>query len=135
MNLQITVSEIMTHDPVYAEPDNTFSQVRDLFMKFRLHHLPIIESEKLVGIISSNDITRAYAQAGEDGNPCDDGTMNAKFPLSEIMTKNPVNVSPTTSLEQTIKIFKTNYFQGLPVVELGKLKGIITLRDIVKYIE
>jgi len=135
MDLQNTVSTIMTEDPVYAEPNNTFSQVRDLFMKFKLHHLPIIDGEKLVGIISANDITRTYAQAGEEGNKCDDNTMNTKFPLTSVMTKNPVNVSPSTSLEQAIKIFKSNHFQALPVVELGKLKGILTLRDIVKSIE
>lgn len=135
MDLEINVSELMTADPVYAEPDNSFSQARDLFMKFNLHHLPIVESGNLIGIISSNDITRAYISAGEAGKSSDDATMNAGFPLTSVMTKNPVHISPTTSLGQAVKIFKSNHFQALPVVELGKLKGIITLKDIVKHID
>jgi len=134
MDLQTQVSKIMTEDPVYAEPTNSFSQARDLFMKFNLHHLPIIDSGKLIGIISSNDITRAYVDAGKTLESSNDDLMNSKYPLTAIMTKDPVHVSPSTSLDQTIMIFKKNYFQALPVTELGKLKGIITLRDIVKNI-
>lgn len=134
MKLQKPVSEIMTSEPIYAETDNTFSQARDLFMKFNLHHLPVVKDGGIIGIISTNDIAKTYTVAGQKKLSCDDETMNKEFPIDIVMTKDPVHISPSTSIEQTVKVFQNNHFQALPVVELGKLKGIVTLKDIVAHI-
>lgn len=134
MKLTNPVSEIMTAEPIYAEKDNTFSQARDLFMKFNLHHLPVVENGAIIGIISTNDIAAAYTAAGKKDLKCGDEAMNKEFPLDSVMTKDPVHISPSTSIEQAIKVFQNHSFQALPVVDLGKLKGIVTLKDIVAHI-
>ncbi len=55
-----------------------------------------------------------------------------KFELGDIMTKNPVTVTPETSLEDLLKILGDGQFQALPVVEDGKIKGIVTNKDLVR---
>ena len=86
------------------------------------------------GFYSTNDIAKAYTVAGRKKIVCDDVAMNKEFPLEDVMTTDPVHISPATTIGNAIKIFQENNFQALPVVELGKLKGIVTLKDIVAHI-
>lgn len=134
MKIQAPVSQIMTPEPIYAEADNTFSQARDLFLKFKIHHLPVVKDGNPIGIISTIDILKAYTVAGQKKWECDDVSMNKKLSISDVMTDDPVNISPATSLQQAIRVFQESNFQALLVVEFGKLVGILTLKDIVSQI-
>lgn len=127
------VSEIMTREVVYAGLDNTFSQVRDLFLDFKLHHLPIVDNENLIGIISTNDVIRVVLKKANLVKNPDDDSLNEIFQLDEFMTKSPINIAPDTTVDRAVKIFNEHNFQALPVVEMGKLVGIITLKDIINH--
>ncbi len=103
-----------------------------MFLKYSfLHHLPIVDNGQLTGIISTNDVMRAYHEATEKLNDHSDEAYNDAFKISDIMTKDPINVAPETSVEHAIRIFNENDFQALPIVDLGKLVGILTIKDLV----
>ena len=127
------VSEIMTREVVYAELDNTFSQVRDLFLNFNLHHLPIVDNGNLIGIISTNDVIRIILNKASQVKNSNDDSLNDTFRLDDFMTKSPINLAPDATIDRAVKIFNEHNFQALPIVDMGKLVGIITLKDIINF--
>ncbi len=85
----------------------------------------LIHSEKgeTVGILTERDILRFSAQR----------TMElGEVPISAVMTKNPVVVTPETTLDQAQSIMTENRFRHLPVVEQGKIVGLVSIGDLVK---
>lgn len=134
MDLDKPVSEIMTSEVIFASLDNKFTQVKELFEKFNLHHLPIVDDDQnIIGIISTNDMIKCFSLANklESWN---DEAFNETFKLNEIMTPDPVHIAPQASIRRAIQIMNDNMFQALPIVELGKVVGILTLKDLINYL-
>jgi hypothetical protein len=100
------------------------STVRDalvLFNKNRIHGAPVIDAEKLAGIITLSDIAKAV----ENGLP-----MTTK--VSEVMTTDVIEAPSDTKLFDVIKRFKEREVGRLIVVEQGKPVGILTQSDIIR---
>ncbi len=129
------VSKLMTKKVVVAGQENRFSQVRQLFAKFNVHHLPVTDREDhVIGIISSHDVMKAFQKISEKGKALDDSQLDAEIKITDIMTKNPDTVAPDVSIYEAATMFATNGYHALPVVEENKLKGIITSNDLIKYV-
>ena len=129
------VSKLMAKKVVVANPENKFSQVRQLFAKFHLHHLPVTqEGDKVIGIISTHDVMKVYQKLAEEGGGIEDAELDKKIKAADLMTKNPDTISPETSIQKVAKMFAMNRYHSLPVVEDGVLKGLITSNDLIKYI-
>ena len=131
MDKNLPVSEIMSRNVIVAEKTNKFSQIQELFSKYSLHHLPVVENDSIIGIISATDIMGCYNEMAIAGIQFDGYTADEKFKLENIMTKKPLHVDPETSINQAIRIFNENNIQALPVVQRGKIEGIVTLKDLV----
>lgn len=84
--------------------------------------LPVIEDDKLVGIISERDYARKVILLGKV-------SVNTK--ISEIMTANVITVSPDTSVEEAMGLVTEKRIRHLPVMEEEQLVGIITIGDLV----
>lgn len=92
-------------------------------------HLPIVDGEKLVGIITDRDIHR-YApsmltkMSQEEYNAIFENT-----PLERVMTRDPLSVTPSSQVREAVSILHERKLGCLPVVENGKLVGIVTVTD------
>ncbi|MCU0613801.1 MAG: CBS and ACT domain-containing protein [Desulfobacterales bacterium] len=93
--------------------------------------LPVRSGEKLVGIVSDRDLKKA--------SPSDATTLDmhellyliSRIKISDLMTKNPITVSPDYTIEEAAQLLLEHKISGLPVLDLkGKLVGIITQSDI-----
>lgn len=134
MNKKTPVSQIMTSKVVVANLNNKFSQVQQLFLDYNVHHLPVMDGDKLIGIISSNDVMRFYAKNLIKLQRIDEKSLDAAFKLEDLMTKDPVTIKSTDSVKAAVEIFATRKFQSLPVVDDGEIKGIVTTRDLVDFL-
>ncbi len=131
------VSAIMTINPVVANQFHNFSQVLRLFTEFPVHHLPIMDSNnKLIGIISSNDLPKVFLQLSrrEPKVMLDLDEIDKAINLTDIMTPNPITVSSSDTIESAAKLIASRKFLSLPVVDNGELVGIISIKDIVNYL-
>ena len=122
------VKEIMTTDVITTTCDVDVVCAFEKLMKNKISSLPVVEDGKLVGIITATDVGHNLIL-----DKYELGTT-----VKEIMIKPVVTVSPEDNIEDAIKIMKDSVSSGilnqLPVVEDGKLVGIISDGDIIQEI-
>ncbi len=132
MNLE----KIMNKRVVTVEMDDSLEVVKEIFDNVRFHHLLVVESGKLFGVISDRDLLKALGPtvgtAAE--TTMDLATLNKR--VHNIMTRKPVFLSPNAGIYDAIEIFNSHNISCIPVVdEEHKPIGIISWRDILKAIE
>jgi len=127
----------MSASPVVANEFTTFSQILRLFNEYPVHHLPVVDSgNRLVGIVSSNDLIRVFKQLFELPEPVHASpvAVDQKVRVLELMTPNPVSVSPDQSIGEALKIFSSGKFLALPVVDKDQVVGIVSAKDVLSYL-
>jgi CBS domain-containing protein len=134
MTNNIKVSEIMTKSVTVAGVSNTFEQVMKFFTEYNIQHLPVTDNGLLVGILSVKDMAKfVYVQA-KKGLKIDLESLNASFHVQEVMTSNPVTISPEDTAFKVVETLSAGHFQALPVTLDGKLQGIVTNKDLVRMV-
>lgn len=131
---QVLVCALMTDENIIvASVNNTLSEAIHFFSNKHLQHLPILDGDALIGIISVNDIVHLADQIFSLGEGFEKDAFNQKYPIASVMTPNPVWVSPDASLAEALSIMVKGNIQCLPVCEEGKIVGILSSKDLVKH--
>jgi acetoin utilization protein AcuB len=116
------VSQYMTRRVITIGPETEFHRAFDLMRSRRIHHLPVVEGDRVVGIVAERDLLLAAANFG-----------SAEVPVGEIMRGPPVCVSENVQLKEAARLLVTHHIGSLPVLSAAKvLVGIITETDIFK---
>ena len=123
------VKEIMTTDVITTTSDIDVVYAFEKLMKYKISSLPVVEYDKLVGIITATDVGHNLIL-----DKYELGTS-----VEEIMIRSVITISPDDTLETVIKVMKdsvssSGILNQLPVVEDGKLVGIISDGDIIQEI-
>jgi CBS domain-containing protein len=116
----LRVSEIMTKAAVIDQPDDTLVEAARKMWHQQTGSLLVLDGEDLVGIITERDILKAVSS----------GISLDQTRISEAMTKDLVTVGPRTSLREAAKIMADRWIRHLPVLDGGKLVGVISQRDL-----
>lgn len=114
--------------------DDSLAKVQWLFNHHKIHHILVVEQEQLVGVISDRDFLKSISPflGTIHGRMEDECTLNKK--AHQIMTRKPVTAPPQTRVETAAFLLLKHGISCLPVVlKSGKIKGIITWRDLLKY--
>ncbi|MCO6476762.1 MAG: CBS domain-containing protein [Phaeodactylibacter sp.] len=131
-----TVGQIMSTPVITVSPDDTMSKVQDIFRMNNIHHIPVVDKGKVVGIISKSDYYRLLHGftlfKTEKSNEYNDAIMRSLL-VGEVMTKQVATLNPEDSLEMAAGFFRENLFHALPVVDKGTLIGIVTTFDLITY--
>ena len=126
MRLSKKVKEIMTSDVVTTTSDVDVVFAFEKLMENKISSLPVVEDDKLIGIITATDVGHNLIL-----DKYELGTNVEKIMITPVIT-----ISPENTLEDAIKVMKDNVSSGilnqLPVVEDGKLVGIISDGDIIQ---
>jgi acetoin utilization protein AcuB len=128
----MVVEDVMTRDVVTLTPEHTLRDAIDLLRSKRIRHLPIVEAQKLVGIVTDRDVKRATPSviAGVDRDEYDNSLLTIK--VSQLMTREPITVPRQSALKAAVEIFINSKVGALPVVDEGHLVGILTEIDILR---
>ncbi len=119
-----TVGSLMTTDLFSVHPDDLVDFAASLMDWRHIRHVPVEDdSGNLVGLISHRSLLRMVARPQGDDRP---------IPVREIMSPNPVTVSPETATVEAIQLMRREQVGCLPVVREGKLVGIISERDLIE---
>jgi acetoin utilization protein AcuB len=109
----------MTANPITISPQETLATAREKMTSGRFRRLPVVQDGALVGILTDKDILRFVG-------------AEARTRVDGAMTESPLTISPLTPMEEAVRLMRTHQFSGLPVVEQGKVIGIITTSDLMQ---
>ena len=120
------VKNKMTAKPFTISPDQTIPDAHEIMAKHSIRRLPVVKDGKLVGVVSKDDINRASPSMATSLSINEITYLLAKTKISKVMTKNPITISSNALLEEAAILMRDNNVSFLPVVDGGKLVGIIT---------
>jgi acetoin utilization protein AcuB len=125
------VVDIMTRDPLTVTPTETIGQADELMNTNKIRQLPVVQGKDLVGIVTDRDI-RSFLSGSLLENPEErEKALNSK--ISDIMTTEPITLSPEDDLEETVELLIEEKIGGIPVVEESEgLVGIVTYVDVLR---
>ncbi|MCS7149371.1 MAG: CBS domain-containing protein [Caldimicrobium sp.] len=114
------VKNWMVSDLITITPDKTVEDALHIMKLHSIRHLPVVEGDSLKGLVTESSL-RAYLSPEKQ-----------KLPIREVMIINPVTIDPETSIDEAARLIYKYKIGGLPIVSKGKLKGIITVTDILE---
>jgi len=115
----LLVMTYMTRKPITVTPRDTLIDAQGKMNSGSFRRLPVVEGDRLIGMLTDRDL-------GPHSGHLQDTRVTAA------MTENPITVTPATPLEAAARRMLDTKLDSLPVVEDGKLVGIITTTDILK---
>ncbi|MGL1931266.1 MAG: CBS and ACT domain-containing protein [Desulfotalea sp.] len=125
------VGKIMITNLVTITPDTSLVEARRLMDCKPIDHLLIIDSKgNLVGIISDRDLKQYWASPATSLSANELSYLLEKVMIKSVMVKTVLTISPSTTVERAAYIMQQNNINALPVLEDGKLAGIITSSDV-----
>jgi CBS domain-containing protein len=115
------VSEVMTKAAVTDSPADTLAEAAARMWNAQTGSLLVMEGQNLMGIITERDLLRAVANGQDPG----------KVTLKDVMRTDVITCGPQTTLREAAKIMATRWIRHLPVLENGRVVGIVSQRDLV----
>ncbi|MEQ8237732.1 MAG: CBS domain-containing protein [Cyclobacteriaceae bacterium] len=130
----IPVSKVMTEQVRSIAVNEPLIEVRNLMDEWNINHLPVKDGEKLVGLISRTDIQQVSYICDYLGEKLEDSIIFKTLSIDEVMTKNITFLSSKDSIMEAVKIFSQVSFHCLPIIDNGELVGIVSSKDIFRYL-
>lgn len=129
------ISKYMSTSLITTTPDTT---VKDAFLAMknnRVRHLPVVDGEELVGIISDRDLRRPrWVDAMDDWTAY--YQINDETTVDAVMTKNPEVVHTYERIFRAVRVFREQRYGALPVLDKNEeLAGIISPHDLLGALE
>lgn len=132
MKRNVPVSKIMTANPKTVHVKMTLGEARDLLVQGGFHHIPVVRGEALVGLLTSSDIMRVMYDYGQDPRSST-AVLDHTHTIEELMTRDVVTIASEAPIRQAFEILAEGAFHAVPVVDDGRLVGIVTSTDLLRY--
>ncbi|ASS65848.1 MULTISPECIES: CBS domain-containing protein [unclassified Paenibacillus] len=118
--MPLAVSQIMSKPCITATLKDNVYELAVLMKDHGIGFVPIVEGERLVGVVTDRDlVVRGYAVK-----------HSGSTAVIEVMTPNPVTLSPEDTAEEAGRLFAEKEIRRLPVVEDGRLIGVVAIGDL-----
>jgi CBS domain-containing protein len=115
----------MTRELITVSPEDHLEKVKDIFSEKQIHHMPVVENDELVGLVTTSDLLWLN----------EDFDSYKYIKVARIMTKKLAVLEPADKIGTAAQVFLRNWFHALPIVKPGTktLVGIVTSFDILYY--
>jgi len=143
----IRAKDIMTKEPITVTPDMEIMRAAKILLERGINGVPVVDAGKLVGILCRSDLIAQQKKIPvpslftlldglitlESGKHFEKALHKiAATTVADSMTRNPMTVHPETNIEEIAAIMVDRNFHTIPVVEKGKLVGIIGKEDVLR---
>ncbi len=119
-----TIHTIMSTELITLNPEDTLGKAREILMTKRVHHLPVVEGKKLVGMVTSWDMFKL-------------GISAAEYPsvkVKDVMTTKLATLEPDQHIGAAAEVLMEHLFHAIPIVNDNReLVGIVTSYDVLRY--
>lgn len=124
------VKDIMVSNVITIPGDTYVLDAERIMESHKIGRLPVLDKGKLVGIVTKDDLLKASPSSTTPYNQRQLFYVMSKLTVKEIMKKNVVTITPDQTIEKAVALAQKNRVGCLPVVENGKLAGIVTTNDV-----
>ena len=124
------IQDIMQTKIVTATPDTPLMKVLRLLQERRFRHVPVVEDDVLVGIISDRDVKQSMASAATSAEGRERDQLFDRLTAGQIMTRAVRTVGPMFAVEDAVKLMITHRISAVPVTEGERLVGLVTETDL-----
>jgi acetoin utilization protein AcuB len=108
------IQDVMSRNVISAAPETEVATARERLRSEEVDHLVVVQGKRIVGVVAGKDITRAGDHK----------------PLSTVMSRDVVTIAPDATLRRAAGIMRGRAVGCLPVIDEGKLVGIVTTSDL-----
>lgn len=126
----MNVGRRMSHPVITVQPDIQITKAHELMAHEKIRQMPVVKNGKLVGIVSENDILKAYPSSVTSLAVWEIASLLEKIKVREVMVKNVRTVQEDTLIEEAARIMADTEISSLPVMRDKELVGIITQTDL-----
>jgi acetoin utilization protein AcuB len=132
----VTVKEWMTQPVTTIGADAPVRQAAELMKTRQIRHLPVVENDgRLIGIVTDRDLRQMIFDPMIHERLGDVVEALAGLTVRDIMTWAVITVRPESGIRQAARLMREQKFGALPVVEAGRVVGMLTERDLLRALE
>ena len=128
------IGDIMTENPLTVDSETSISDVKRIMKENNIRRLPAVDRGKLVGMVTERMILEASPSPATSLSIHELHYLITKMTVKEIMVKNPISISLDTTFEEALLLGQEKRIGAFPVVDQGKLVGITTESDVVRFV-
>ena len=129
------ISTIMSTDIIALNREDDLERAELLFKRHKIRHIPVVNEGVIIGMLSYTDLLRiSFADAVDETETEIETLVYNMFTIDQVMVRNIVSVSSTTTIKDVAQILANSEFHALPVVDDWKLVGIVTTTDLINYL-
>ncbi len=128
----MTVDDVMTPDPAFLGPEDSVRDVIDLLFSLDVRHVPIVRKGTLVGMISDRDVREATLPVLTAFENPDEARKVYQRSAADLMRGDVLAVERQTPVTEVIDLMLDQKIGAIPVVESGKLVGIVSYIDVLR---
>lgn len=133
MKKRIPISEIMSTDIVTVHEKQSLHEVAQLINEKAIRHVPVVSSNKIVGMLSKTDLDKISFVNTVDGEQLTT-LMYDVLTIAQVMTRNVLTIEHKDTVYDAALLLSENEFHALPVMDEDTLVGIVTTTDLIKFL-
>jgi len=129
------VREIMMGSPVTLKPEDSLDLANDVISLGRIRHIPVVDGNRLVGIVTERDLIGAAASQIFGLKNKSKSALLKSVKIKEVMKKRVITAAPNTPIKEVAHLMADKKIGCVPVVSDGVVVGLVTTTDILRYVE
>lgn len=124
------VKQKMTANPFTTTADASVPDAEATMTRHAVRHLPVVDGDRVVGVISENDIAAALPSKATTLSAQEATYLVSRMTVGQVMSKPALTISPDSLLEEAAVVMRDRKIEMLPVVDGGRIIGVITESDL-----
>lgn len=135
MKQRAPITKIMSTELVLLNLNDGLAKAENLFKKHNIRHIPVVNNNKIEGMLSYTDLLRiSFADVADDDSHVE-SVVYDMFDIRQVMTSNVTCIDDDATIKEAAEILASREFHALPVVnKSNKVVGIVTTTDLIKYL-
>ena len=126
------IRDIMTENPITVDHESSILEAMGIMKDNNIRRLPVVDKDRLVGIVTEMTILEASPSPATPLSIHQVRYLIEK--VKNIMVKNPITIPPDTNFKDVLRLWQEKRIGAFPVVDKGKLVGITTESDLVRFV-
>ena len=130
-----SITKLMSKEFKLIGINEPLNKAEEILFSNKFKHLPVMKKQKLVGIISKTDIKRmSFADELGDSEFEADAEIFKMLTVGQVMINKPFTLTVKATIKDAAKVLSEKEFRSIPILDGDKVVGIVTTKDLVKYL-